>query len=464
MNSNTEDGVNGLTECPIPPGHSRVYRFRVTQHGTSWYHSHFEAQLGNGVFGTMHFNGPASAPYDIDLGVFPMHDWYWEGVDAILGRVISTPGPPPASNNILFNGTNVNPGGGTGGPGKHAVVKVEPGKKHRLRLINLSVENAFTVSVVGHTMTVISIDWVPVKAHEMSSLFLNVGQRYDVIIEANNTCEGGVGNFWINATFSPTGACGASNNKQPAAILRYAGAADALPTDPGTAPPDSLCQDFTGFEPIVSRAVPQHDPVASEKVSVDLVTSSNASTGATSVFWRVNQSAIDISWDKPTLEYIAQKNTSYPSRLNAITIPDENKWTYFVVHNLSPVPHPMHLHGHDVSILGHSPAPAKPLSAATVNFTSADVATLNFTNPTRRDVTTLPAAGWLVIAHRNDNPGAWLFHCHIAWHLSQGLSVQFVEQPSRIPLVMDLQSIEPNCDAWRRYAPTNPFPKTASGL
>lgn len=35
-----EDGVPGLTECPLAPGETRTYRWRCTQYGTSWYHSH----------------------------------------------------------------------------------------------------------------------------------------------------------------------------------------------------------------------------------------------------------------------------------------------------------------------------------------------------------------------------------------------------------------------------------------
>lgn len=35
LGSNQEDGVNGITECPIVPGQSRTYRFKATQYGTS---------------------------------------------------------------------------------------------------------------------------------------------------------------------------------------------------------------------------------------------------------------------------------------------------------------------------------------------------------------------------------------------------------------------------------------------
>lgn len=44
----------------------------------------------------------------------------------------------------------------------------------------------------------------------------------------------------------------------------------------------------------------------------------------------------------------------------------------------------------------------------------------NFENPPRRDVVLLPETGYIAIAMRADNPGAWLIHCHIAWHSSGG--------------------------------------------
>lgn len=65
LGSNEMDGSPGVTECPIPPGGKKVYRFRATQYGTSWYHSHHSVQYGDGIVGPIIINGPASANYDI---------------------------------------------------------------------------------------------------------------------------------------------------------------------------------------------------------------------------------------------------------------------------------------------------------------------------------------------------------------------------------------------------------------
>lgn len=53
LNSCQHDGVPGVTECPIAPGKTRQYRFKCTQFGTTWYHSHWSAQYAEGVVGTV---------------------------------------------------------------------------------------------------------------------------------------------------------------------------------------------------------------------------------------------------------------------------------------------------------------------------------------------------------------------------------------------------------------------------
>jgi FtsP/CotA-like multicopper oxidase with cupredoxin domain len=48
------DGVPGLTQKPIEPGESYVYRFIASPSGTYWYHSHTRATLLDGLYGAMY--------------------------------------------------------------------------------------------------------------------------------------------------------------------------------------------------------------------------------------------------------------------------------------------------------------------------------------------------------------------------------------------------------------------------
>ena len=40
--------------------------------------------------------------------------------------------------------------------------------------------------------------------------------------------------------------------------------------------------------------------------------------------------------------------------------------------------------------------------------------------------------GYMVLRFAADNPGVWLFHCHIEWHVDQGLIATMVEAPLEI--------------------------------
>lgn len=47
------DGVPQLTQCAIAPGETFVYKFRATELGTHWYHSHSGEQRTEGLYGPL---------------------------------------------------------------------------------------------------------------------------------------------------------------------------------------------------------------------------------------------------------------------------------------------------------------------------------------------------------------------------------------------------------------------------
>lgn len=91
----------------------------------------------------------------------------------------------------------------------------------------------------------------------------------------------------------------------------------------------------------------------------------------------------------------------------------------------------------------------------------------NTINPPRRDTAVLPAQGHLAIALRLDNPGTWILHCHIAWHASQGLSLEFVESEGSISIPpRDMSIFKDMCDSWDEYSRNATFsrPQDGSGI
>ncbi|KAF3767224.1 hypothetical protein M406DRAFT_69386 [Cryphonectria parasitica EP155] len=459
LNTNLQDGVNGITECPIPPnGGSKTYTFIAHQYGTSWYHSHFSAQYGNGIVGAIQIDGPASLPYDIDLGPLVLSDYYYKTADELV--VYTQSNAPPASDNVLFNGTNINPANTT--QGQYKTITLTPGKRHRLRIINTSVENNFQVSIVGHSMTVIESDFVPVDSFTTDSLFVGIGQRYDVTIDASQATD----NYWMNVTFGGGGFCGKSNNPYPAAIIHYNGASNSHPTNKGVAPADHECLDLLNLVPVVPRSIPTSGFVAASDNTLDVQLST------TTRKWTINGSTLDVDWGHPITQYVINKSTAWPSTDNVWLVEEANQWAYWLIENDptatgNALPHPIHLHGHDFVVLGRSPN-VSPTAQTPYTFTSSDVSSLNGNNPIRRDVVMLPPKGWLLIAFQTTNPGAWLMHCHIAWHVSAGLGNTFLEQPSAFVAGLntnDVNQLNSQCKSWNAYYPSKDiFKQDDSGV
>jgi hypothetical protein len=126
-----------------------------------------------------------------------------------------------------------------------------------------------------------------------------------------------------------------------------------------------------------------------------------------------------------------------------IVLPTRDEWFYLLITEAGPpVPHPIHLHGHDYYVLGSGAG-------------AYDGTGLNLNNPPRRDTALLPGGGWLMLAWQADNPGTWLMHCHIGWHTLEGFALQFLELEDEImstPGVVDEKQLLDTCANWNSYA------------
>ena len=278
---------------------------------------------------------------------------------------------------------------------------VETGKKYRLRLVNTAIQSTFKFHIDGHKFKVIAMDFVPIEEYETDIVSISIGQRYDLILEANQE----PGNYWIR-----------SDNQQPCAqlivpettgILNYKGVAMSNPTTTGLQyEPSCGDEPFEKLVPIVKMTAGAQ--------SIDPYHETNLigpwSENPNLFKWTLSGTTFLSKWEDPTLYSIWEDGTvpDYSGNL-AIEVPKLGEWVYFIMDSPIPLPHPIHLHGHDFFVL------AQGLGAY-----SSSVA-LNLDNPPRRDTAVMPGepstgqAGYLVIAYQTYNPGVWLLHCHIGW-------------------------------------------------
>ncbi|KAK7425303.1 hypothetical protein QQZ08_008200 [Neonectria magnoliae] len=422
--TNQNDGVTAITQCPIAPGESMTYTWKALQYGSAWYHSHFGLQAYQGIFGGIIINGPATANYDEDLGMVFLNDWDHQTVDELYSTA-QTSGPPTLDNGLI-NGTNVWEDDDSTQPRFN--VSFTSGTSYRMRLVNAAVDTHWKFSIDNHTMTVIAADLVPIEPFQTTFLNLGMGQRYDIIVEADQADV--ADNFWMRAI--PQAACSDNESLDNIKGIVYYGDSPSTPSTDAHSYTDS-CDDDTGsITPYISHDV-------SDPQWQDLETATIGKNSAGLFKWYLNSTSMLVEWANPTLTYVLNGITEHEIDDAVIELSEANQWVYFVVETALGVPHPIHLHGHDFFVLAQG------------SGTYSSSVTLNTSNPPRRDTAMLPSSGYLVMAWKTDNPGVWLMHCHIGWHTSEGFAVQFIERRSEIAGISDANTLDDTCTSWSTF-------------
>ncbi|PFH45432.1 multicopper oxidase [Amanita thiersii Skay4041] len=394
--SNWADGPVGVNQCPISPGHNFEYRFTVPdQAGTFWYHSHYSTQYCDGLRGPMVVydpNDPHKSRYDIDneSTVITLTDWYHVPANA-AGHI-------PTADSTLINGL----GRYVGGPSSPlAVISVQPNKRYRMRLINMSCDPNFVFSIDSHDLTIIEVDSVNSEPLTVDSIQIFAGQRYSFILNTNQP----VGNYWIRANPN-IGSIGFANGLN-SAILRYAGAPTADPTSTQGANSNTLVE--SNLRPLSGNPAPGIATPGAADVNINLEVQFNF----TEFKFYVN----GVSFVPPTVPVLLQILSGARTAQQLLpagsvyTLP-RNKTIEITMPGGAPgLPHPMHLHGHTFDVVR-----------------SAGSSVYNFDNPIKRDVVSSgESTDNVTIRFTTDNPGPWIVHCHIDWHLEMGLSIVFAE-------------------------------------
>jgi Multicopper oxidase len=132
----------------------------------------------------------------------------------------------------------------------------QKGKKYLLRVINTAYDSAFLFSIDNHKLTVVSADFVPVtpSSDPVTSIAVQIGQRYNVIVEADpqNSNET---DFWIR-TYVLSGCHFNPMRNAPeymkTGIIRYDASSTADPKSAAWGNLDTkTCRDEAGLVPTV---------------------------------------------------------------------------------------------------------------------------------------------------------------------------------------------------------------------
>lgn len=229
-------------------------------------------------------------------------------------------------------------------------------------------------------------------------------------------------------------------------IVRYSSTSTSDPTTTGYTYTDScLDEDITNLVPyLVKDIATTYDEEETEVAALSV---------GTTIKWTMGGTSFVSQWDYPTLLQVSESNDTWGDAQHVIQTPTADETIYFVISTTFAQAHPIHLHGHDFWVL----------ASGTGTYTEGTT-TLTTTNSPRRDVAMLPASGYLVIAYVTDNPGAWLMHCHIAWHTSEGFALQMLERESEISALLDTDSMNSTCTNWNTYTALDNVVQDDSGV
>lgn len=243
----------------------------------------------------------------------------------------------------------------------------------------------------------------------------------------------------------PQTACSENDSADNIRGVVYYGDSPSTPDTMGYSYTDGCDDETDNLVPYISKTVDDASWTELESASVGM--------NSGGLFkWYLNSTSMLVDWAEPTLQQVLDGTTDFDSGDAVIQLGTADQWIYMVVQTTMPVPHPIHLHGHDFFILGQGTG------------TYASSITLNTTNPARRDTAMLPASGYLVMAWQTDNPGVWLMHCHIGWHTSEGFALQFVERYDEIEGITDNSTVTDICSDWSTFQSTNSITQEDSGI
>ncbi len=366
---NAMDGVPHLTQHPIAPGQSFVYEFDVPDAGTYWYHPHIRSaeQVGRGLSGALIVEDHEPIRVDRDV-VWLLSDWRLLRDAQISGDFHNM--HDMSHNGRVGNTVTVN--------GKVPdTFGVRAGERIRLRLINSANARVFGLTFAGHRAVVIALDGHAVEPHEPagSRVVIGPGMRVDVIVDMIGKPGerfGIVDDFYRGLSYR---------------LIDLVYGPDPLREKPPDSPVGLAPN--TMPEPDIPSAV-RHEVIFNGGMMGQMMMRERGIGGGDMMemmhsgrIWFINGVAATGHMMDPMLTL--ERGKSY-----VLAMSNETAWW-----------HPMHLHGHAFRVISRNGAPTR--------------------HREWQDTVLMAPRERVEVAFVADNPGDWMFHCHILEHQESGM-------------------------------------------
>ena len=467
---NKEDGVPYLTQMPIAPNTTHVYRFPIIQNGTHWYHSHSGLQEQIGMYGSLilkkrnddlHYRKGIDDiptvpvilsewtnynPKNVHRMLHNASDWfaikkgstqsYTEAIQKGYfktkfinewKRMLAMDVSDIYYDKFLINGNN-----------ESQLSQFKKGDQIRLRISNAGASSYFWLSYAGGKITVVANDGNDVEPTEVDRLIIAVSETYDVLLsipKENTSYE-----FLATAedrTQSASIFLGAGQ-KQLATRLPKLNYFKGMKMMNGMMKMNGNMDDMgmnMSLQQMDMNAVmyPElsADPMHKEhKMDMENGESSNAIHSMKKI--RTLNYAMLKSPNKTVLpshapvrelhfeltgnmnRYVWSMDNKVLSEVDKILI-KKGEIVRITLYNNSMMRHPMHLHGHDFRVINGQ----------------GDYAPL-------KNVLDIMPMETNVIEFEANADGDWFFHCHILYHMMAGMNRVFSYQDqSQNPLIID---------------------------
>ncbi len=368
---NAMDGVVGLTQDEVPPGGTFDYSFTLPDAGTYWYHPHHKTweQMARGLYGMLIVEEDQPVAVDRDL-LFVADDWRLnqDGLidEASFGRIMDAAHQGRLGNWLSTNGL----------PEQRYTAR--SGERLRMRCVNTANARimAFNVDRTKIQVHVIALDGQPVPPEELGAdgLVLAPAQRADLLLD-------------ILAKPGDEIPIMEVSGREPvrAALIKLSDQAPLRakpPKDPIQLPDNPLPREIDLLDPVEL-------PMVMDGGAMGGLREANFEGQMLDIRSLVRKGKV-WSFNGIVGKPLEPLGRITKGRTVVITMQNRTAW-----------PHAMHLHGH--------------------HFQAVEKNGVLLKNEPWRDTLLINRSEEIKIAFVADNPGKWLFHCHILEHQAAGM-------------------------------------------